>query len=356
MNAQLDPTALEKETAVVIENALESEPMITFRSPTELRNYRPPEGSVLVGHNHIVRGATFVIGGAAGVGKSRASVALAVAGATGQPWFGLKVHRKFKTLIIQNENGRHRLSEEFFFLKCETLDDWLRVSEPPPFGIAINHPDFCKLIAEQITSFQPDLVLIDPWNAVAADDKARDYLETFNAIRRLVPARDTSPALGIVAHTRKPKTDERANGRSLLNTLAGSYVLASIPRAAFVLQAASDNPEDNRVVFTCCKNNDGEMGAPSAWTRGNGIFQAVEDFNWEEFAGKNTSRPTITEESIATALEHGQRDISKTEAVQKLMQLTDCAKSAAYNALATDGRFSANITLGKDGKSIRWNS
>lgn len=369
MSAAFDPSVLENETAAALATGIATaetdtnaqlpaptQPMITFHSPSELRAYRPPEGSILVGNNHIVRGATFVIGGAPGVGKSRASVALAIAGATAQPWFGLPVRRRFRTLIIQNENGRLRLSDEFFTLECEALDDWLRVSAPPPFGMAINHPDFCRAIAAEIATFTPDVVLIDPWNAFAPDDKARDYLETFNTLRALVPAGDNGPALGIVAHTRKPKHDERASGRGLLNTIAGSYVLASVPRAAFVLQPATDAPEDNRVVFTCCKNNDGDMGAPSAWIRRNGLFAPVENFDWDEFSGKNgsSSRPTITATDLAEALDHGKRVVPKSEAVQTLMDSTGCAKSAAYNALASDGRFASQLIITGTPAKIRW--
>jgi hypothetical protein len=41
--------------------------------------------------------------------------------------------------------------------------------------------------------------------------------------------------------------------------------------------------EDGRIIWTCCKNNDGELGPRSAWIRQNGLFQAVEEFDWEEF-------------------------------------------------------------------------
>jgi hypothetical protein len=44
-------------------------------SPSQLADYQPPPGVVLVGDNHLVRGSVFVIGGAPGVGKSRAAVA-----------------------------------------------------------------------------------------------------------------------------------------------------------------------------------------------------------------------------------------------------------------------------------------
>jgi hypothetical protein len=47
---------------------------------------------------------------------------------------------------------------------------------------------------------------------------------------RIIVLDDDAPALGIVAHTRKPRAEERANGRALLNLLAGSYVIGSVPR------------------------------------------------------------------------------------------------------------------------------
>jgi len=89
----------------------EKKVFVEFLRPSELRDYQPPQGIVLVGDNHITRGSVFVIGGAPGVGKSRAAVALAEAGATGQEWFGLPIHCKFRTLIVQNENGRYRESD-----------------------------------------------------------------------------------------------------------------------------------------------------------------------------------------------------------------------------------------------------
>jgi hypothetical protein len=317
-----------------------------------MRAYRAPEGSVLVGDNHIVRGAVFVIGGAPGVGKSRASVALAVAGARGQSWLGLTVHRQFRTMIVQNENGKARLSEEFFALPCEELDSWVRVSPPPPFGIAFADLTFRAELAAAIVEFKPDVILIDPWNAVAPDDKAKDYLETFHLIRSLIPSGDASPAIGIVAHTRKPKTDERASGRTLLNLLAGSYVLASVPRSVFVIQPACDDPEDNRVVFTCCKNNDGPLGGQTAWHRHNGSFESVPDFDWSEFQKPTSIRSAISEDDMAEVFDGGNRICSKGEAVAALMESTGCMKSAAYAALKPDGRFRDRLIA--EGTRLRW--
>ncbi len=279
-----------------------SAPVLEFLRPSELRDYRPPEGIVLAGDCHVTRGSVFVIGGAPGVGKSRGAVGLGVAGATGADWFGLTVHARFRTMIVQNENGRFRLSREFADLDCATLEDFVRVCPPPPLGLAFDRIEFQEALAAAIADFRPDVIVVDPWNAVARDEKAKDYLETFNAIRAVIPTGDNAPALGIVAHTRKPRGDERTTGRGLLNLLAGSYVLGSIPRCAFVMQSASDDPTEDRVVWTCCKNNDGELGQPTAWQRRNGLFAPVKDFDWTEFDRPASDRPTVTEADVARSV------------------------------------------------------
>jgi hypothetical protein len=318
-------------------------PVLEFLRPSELLGYRPPEGIVLAGDCHVVRGSVFVIGGAPGVGKSRAGVALGVAGATGADWFNLKVHARFRTMIVQNENGRFRLQREFADLDCPALEDFVRVCPPPPLGLAFDKVEFQAALTAAIADFRPDVILIDPWNAVARDEKARDYLDTFNVIRSVIPTGDNAPALGIVAHTRKPKNDERATGRGLLNLLAGSYVLGSVPRTAFVLQSASDDPTDARVVWTCCKNNDGELGERTAWQRRNGLFAPVADFDWTEFDRPASDRPTVTEADVADVFQHGQRSVRKAEAVADLQERTGAGKSACYNALKLDGRFAGHL-------------
>jgi RecA-family ATPase len=81
----------------------------------------------MVGDCHVTKGSVSVVAGAPGVGKTRASMALAIAGATGQEWFGLPVHRKFKTMIVQTENGEFRLSKDFAELDCESLENYVRI-------------------------------------------------------------------------------------------------------------------------------------------------------------------------------------------------------------------------------------
>lgn len=82
--------------------------------------YDIPADMQLVGDNEVVKGyeGVTVLAGPGGSGKSLATMALALAGARGDGfWMGRKVHRNFKTLIIQAENGLVRLKAEFEALK-----------------------------------------------------------------------------------------------------------------------------------------------------------------------------------------------------------------------------------------------
>jgi AAA domain/CHC2 zinc finger len=189
-------------------------PLIEFRSPLQLKNFTPPPGLVLAGNFHIVKGSVFVIGGAPGVGKSRAAVALAEAGATGHEWFGLTLHRKFKTMIVQTENGEFRLAREFAELDCEALEKYVRVCPPPPYGLCFGRSGFREQLAAEVAGFAPDVLIYDPWNAAAREQDSREYLDTFDALKSVLPLGDDAPALGIVAHTRKPKAmNAPAEGR-----------------------------------------------------------------------------------------------------------------------------------------------
>lgn len=132
----------------------DAKPLVNFMTTSEIRQYRAPIGSVLVGDNHIIKGEISVIGGAPGVGKSRAAVALAQAGATKRSWFGLEVHRQFKTMILQNENGKHRLKNELTDIK-DGMEDFVRISEPPQCGLQFYNKEFRDQLRAAIEEFKP---------------------------------------------------------------------------------------------------------------------------------------------------------------------------------------------------------
>jgi hypothetical protein len=325
-----------------------------FYSPGECREYQPPEGYVLVGDCHIVRGSVTVIAGAPGIGKSRAGTALAVAGATGQDWFGLKVHHRFKTAILQGENGRYRLKTEFADLDETTLNEYIRVSDRPPYGLAFDSFEFRQALTAFLNEFKPDVLLLDPWNGIVRDERQKDYREAFDHIFDVLPKSGQSPAIVIVAHTRKPQAGERRTGRALLHELSGSHSLGSVPRCVFVMEAASDDEADGRVVWTCCKNNDGEAGSRTAWLRGNGLFAPCRDFDWETFdAPPANGNPTITQEDVSRLFEQGRRRLALKTAVAELQESTGFGRTACYSALELKGRFRGHLAEDADGL-LQW--
>jgi AAA domain len=325
------------------------EPRIRFFAPSELRDYQTDNGLVLCGNAHLMRGEVFVIGGEPGVGKSRAATQLAIAGATGRDWLGLKVHRQFRTMIVQTENGRYRLQQEFAAVNCEGLEDWIRVSEPPPYGLTLSHPEFIADIGAALADFRPDCVILDPWNAATKDSKQGDYSEAFDALRKLLPTGADKPALGIVAHTRKPQPNEkRTGGTGIMHLLAGSYLLTSVPRSIFIMVRGCEDETDDSVVWLNPKNSNGEHAARSAWHRTLEGFTPAADFDWNDFEKPPAERKTVTIEHLAEVFDGGKLELK--EAAHRLATLVTINGTSAYRALAADGKFSAHI--GREGRFI----
>jgi len=104
------------------------------------------------------------------------------------------------------------------------------------------------------------------------------------------------------------------------------------------MQAASDDVTDNRIVWTCCKNNDGELGKRSAWDHRNGLFESVHPFDWEVFDFPDMGKESgITKAQIAQA---GKLKLPRAVGAKRLMELTAKQRSTCYDALRDEGRFS----------------
>jgi hypothetical protein len=322
------------ETLRAPEKAPEREPRIQFYTPFELRDYVPDKDIVLVGDCNIMRGEVFVLGGEPGVGKSLAATQLAVSGATQRDWFGLIVHRQFRTMIVQTENGRYRLRQEFSTLDCDEIEGWIRVSEPPPFGLTLTNAEFQEDVRAALDSFEPECVIFDPWNAAARDDKVREYSETFDALRSLLPTGSDKPALGIVAHTRKPAPNEkRTGGSGLMHLLAGSYILTSVPRCIFVMTRGSQDETDDSVVFFNPKNSNGANVSRSAWHRKLSGFTRATDFDWKDFDKRPEERKITRLEHVREVFGNGEKRLEKKEAARLLAALAKVNDTSAYRAL-----------------------
>ncbi|MBI3877327.1 MAG: AAA family ATPase [Verrucomicrobia bacterium] len=321
-----------------------SEPLVRFYSPSELRAYEPPPNQNMIGDFHLQRGAPSVLAGPPGCGKSRAALWLGIMGARGVgDWFGMPVHCQFRTLILQNENGLTRLHRDFAEIPpVEGLDDWLKISAPPTYGLALQNPMFRNELKAMMKDFAPNLLIVDPWNACVRDAMEKDFQEGFSRLREVLAESPSEPACLILHHLRKPKSDDRHRGRNLANLLSGSYVLVGVARSVLVMQPATDDTEDARVVVTCAKNNDGSLGARSAWERREGMFHAVEHFDFEAFdSGGPRQEPKVNEGHLRELFEQGRRWCALKQAVESLEEIACVGRSAAYEALKLErGRFS----------------
>ncbi len=326
--------------------------LIQFYTPSQLKAYEPPPNQSMIGDYHLQRGAPSVLAGPPGCGKSRAALWLGILGARGSGnWFGLDVHCQFRTLILQNENGLSRLHRDMAQIPSfDGLDDWLKISSPPAYGLALQNPMFRAELKAMMKVFAPNLLIVDPWNACVRDAMEKDFQEGFSRLREVLAESPNEPACLILHHLRKPKSEDRHKGRNLANLLSGSYVLVSVARSVLVMQPASDDVEDARVVMTCAKNNDGALGARCAWERKEGsLFEPVENFNFEEYDSGTVKRePKVNEGHLRELFENGRRKMALKQAAERLQEIAEVGRSAAYEALKLTGRFAALVVRDPD--------
>ncbi|WP_035601122.1 AAA family ATPase [Haloferula sp. BvORR071] len=308
---------------------------LTTWTPSEFMDYQPPEDFVLMGDCHLTRGSLTVLGGWPGVGKSRAALGLAIAGARGVEWLGHRVHSRFRSLVIQCENGPFRLKQELRDAMPERgLDEWIKITPPPAYGLAFQEAAFRMELTELIAAFQPGLVIIDPWNRAADGDKQADYRSALDGIFECLPeAPEHKPAIMVIHHMRKKGSETiRKHGRDLLHELAGSYQIGAAARCVFALEPVNTDVTDDTVVLTCCKNNDGKEGAPSAWFRRNGLFDPALDFDMEAFLDGDGVNRRGTFEEIAKAL-RGMCGETQKSAAARLTAAGVCERSKAYQII-----------------------
>lgn len=149
-------------------------------------------------------------------------------------------------------------------------------------------------------------------------------------------------------------SNDKHRGRSLAYLMSCSNIIFSVPRSAFILQPATDDVEDNPVVVTTVKNNDGrEFGPRTAWERQNDGFVAVEDFDWDQY-DKGAWKPReakVQPEHLRILFENGELWLDKADATKRLQSLAKIGRTAAYDALKlVGGRHSEILRQREDGK------
>jgi hypothetical protein len=254
---------------------------------------------------------------------------------------GRKVHRKFRILILQSENGARRLKAEVAAMAHKhpelALGEHLFISNPPEGGLPFHKPQFRAWVREQIERVKPDLVVIDTWAAVATEDAAKEVVEKLVEIRTTFPAGDDCPGLLIVAHTKKPRADEVRKGRALAFQVAGSIALVNTARCVFMLLPWTEDPEDDRVFWACVKLNNGQMYPASVWHRRFGSeFVHDPKTNPKDWGRTEDDQSAISAEKLVACFGKD-AELRTGELVKRLAKTTGCGESTAWRAVGEDG-------------------
>lgn len=314
-------------------------------TPSEARAYEPDPADNMVGDGLVSRGSFITIGGEPGAGKSRLSITLAVAGARGRAtWQNYPVCSQWRSLILQTENQGRRLKEDYDAIPKE-YDEWIRLSRTLSDGLAFNNPNFRRKLIQFYDKWPFQMLVVDPWNDVSAEDGQAEYKEALQNIRRCFVGRKM-PAVIIVAHLRKPRGDasqRRKTGRELLHELSGSLALGSTSRTVFAVQPASPDMSCKHVVFEVAKANDchpdwlSKYGTRTAWVRANSAFEWLPEFDWNAWDNPgNDDRRSVEPEMILAAF-NGEAELTPAALARKVSGLYDVGDSTVRRAIRPVG-------------------
>ncbi|MCX8156620.1 MAG: AAA family ATPase [Verrucomicrobiae bacterium] len=313
----------------------QSRPWLEIVTIEELKRYQPDPGTFLIGADMVSRGELCLIAGWAGLGKSRLANTLAFAGARGAgTWMGYEVKRQFRTLVLQCENSLRRLKTEIEDLPA-SYQDWVKFSKPCP--LAFHRPEFRSELRRFWDQWPFDVLIIDHWLEVAREEGQADHMEALDNIWSSLPRGDKAPALVIIAHMRKQRGGENwrpKTGRELLSEVSGSYAIGAKARTVFVIQPATMEADDDRIVFDCAKSNNDTPLPMSAWHRRNGAFQPCLDFDFDTWLNPPDDRGgkqrQVTDQVMRDIFHQGRRALCRLDAVEALCQATGLATSTAY--------------------------
>jgi hypothetical protein len=99
-----------------------------------------------------------------------------------------------------------------------------------------------------------------------------------------------------------------------MHLLAGSYILASVPRCIFVMVRGSQDETDNSIVWFNPKNNNGQNSPRSAWHRLATGFSPATDFDWTEFDKPEENRKIVALDHVRKVFDNGAKQLELKDA------------------------------------------
>jgi hypothetical protein len=252
MEPEADPAAAARDFADLAAGLLAGPSEAPTAQP--LAELRPPDeadGTELLRHRFLCRGAGLLLAGPTGTGKSALLMQAAICWAIGEPVFEIHPARPLKTLLIQAENDTADLAAmrdgvgRGLDLSAEQRSAaFSRIficRETRRTGEAF----FREVARPLLAAHRPDLLLIDPALAFIGGEVGRQDIVGPWLRNMLAPLLDEFSCAAVIAHhTNKPpsgreKPDWRAGDLAYLG--AGSAEWANWPRAVLSLRSIGEH-------------------------------------------------------------------------------------------------------------------
>ena len=245
----------------------------------DFEKYDPPADDALMGEDG---GSIYwrdrdlaLLLGPGGVGKSRLLLQLALAQILGREFVGFQMKgAPRRWLVVGNENSARRYRDELRLMLRDCTPDEHRTVEANLFAqalvddssdsLSLDDPKAVKLWHETAAIIRPDVLAVDPWEAVIPGSDCNDAVATREGVRALRaifnPHSERFTPL-IVHHAREgAEAARQAEGWNAGAFTKGSKTLRSIAR--FGINIAPEDPDDGgRVVLACGKINNAQKFA-----------------------------------------------------------------------------------------------
>lgn len=232
--------------------------------------------SNLIGNRWLCRESSLLISGQSGIGKSSLTMQFAIVCASGGEFFGIKVPRPLKTMIIQAENDLGDLAEQFQgVISGLRLPEETRKIMMDNLLIATNLNttgwNFLNYLRSQIQTHKADIVFLDPLFSFAGFDLSNQE-QTSNFLRQgLHPIQKQNGTIIVaVHHSTKPRSDTPKNGNPNFMERAysshGSAELINYFREVMVLTQCSHESDSYELSLSKRRKHSGMLdhsGKPS---------------------------------------------------------------------------------------------
>ena len=206
----------------------------------------------LIGNRWLCRGSSLVLAGQAGTGKSALLMQACLSWTLGKDFFGIKVERPLRSLVIQAENDLGDMSESF-----QDICNGLHIDAEERAHIAdhlaifresvATGPEFGKVLRRLIAEHRADIVFADPLMAYAGCDLS-ETSEASAFLRHVIqPILDeTGVIIVFMHHTGKPKSKADTEGQTsadLAYQMFGSSEITNWAReVATLVRCQGDDP------------------------------------------------------------------------------------------------------------------